>query len=224
MFDGDFLELLNTRTSVETQLISEYNISKRSFFYASRLFSQNISNGTKYREIPMVIAINILDFNLFSHDECHQVFRLSNDRNDDLFYDVIEIHFLELKKVNRDMSLNKNLMDWLSFLSSNNPEEIHTLAEGNDEIMTAAKELDRLNNERDVRMEAEAIEKYERDKISRESNILERGLMQGAVRERTRIVRKLLSLNYTVAEIADFLDESTDYVKTFIKEHLKTEK
>ena len=88
-------ELVN----VEVQLADENDMIERSLFYWSRLFSGQLESGHFYDQLERTICINILDFNLMDTDDYHSSYRLKErDRNDELT-DLLEIHYIELKKM-----------------------------------------------------------------------------------------------------------------------------
>ena len=52
------------REQMDSTLV-ETNMYKRSLFYWAKIYYSQLKKGQKYRELCPVIAINILDFNLF---------------------------------------------------------------------------------------------------------------------------------------------------------------
>lgn len=91
-------ELIN----VEMQLSNQNDMMKRTLFYWSRLFTDQLQKGKGYHTLLPTITINICDFTLFTErDAYHSTYhiyedttmtRLSKDS------DVFEIHFIEMKK------------------------------------------------------------------------------------------------------------------------------
>lgn len=91
-------ELIN----VEMQLSNQNNMMKRSLFYWSRLFSDQLQKGKGYQTLLPTITINICDFTLFTNNtEYHSTYHLYEDRTLERLSekdDVLEIHFIEMNK------------------------------------------------------------------------------------------------------------------------------
>jgi predicted transposase/invertase (TIGR01784 family) len=60
----DVLAVLHdgTKVNIEVQLGNEYNMDRRSLFYWSKVYTESLKDGQNYRELPNVIAINIVDW------------------------------------------------------------------------------------------------------------------------------------------------------------------
>ncbi len=58
-----------TKVRVGIQLKNTQEIVKRFFYYWSILYTAPLEKGMLYRSLRKTIAINILDFDLFSHYE-----------------------------------------------------------------------------------------------------------------------------------------------------------
>jgi predicted transposase/invertase (TIGR01784 family) len=173
------------KVNVEIQVSNEYNISKRSFFYLSKLYTQDLKKGKDYSELTKVIVINILDFIEFKHDNiCHHKFMLKDEHhNESYFEDVCELHFLEMSKIKRDKVEDEHLKDWLRFIKSSNDKEIIMLSEKNNDIYKAVEKLEELSSDEEIRSLAENRAKYLSDYTSSINGAkkkgLERGLKQG---------------------------------------------
>ena len=167
------------KVNIEMQINNEYNINKRSFFYLSKLYVQDFKEGEFYKDLSKVIAINILDYNEFSDNRCHSIFRLKDQNNDEsYYYDICEIHFFELSKIKRN-KLEGKLWDWLRFIKTDNEEVIQMLASNNDAIQKAKKKLETLSSDEEVRIIAESRAKYLSDYNSNMDAAREKGLSQG---------------------------------------------
>ncbi|WP_082918217.1 PD-(D/E)XK nuclease family transposase [Oceanobacillus sp. Castelsardo] len=44
------------------QLSNQKNIHKRSLYYASKLYEEQLDEGEKYKELTKVVAVNLIDF------------------------------------------------------------------------------------------------------------------------------------------------------------------
>ena len=84
------------------QLSNQHDMIKRTLYYWSRLFLDQLPKGKTYRRLLPTITINICDFTLFSKSaNYHSTYHLYEDSSLerlDAQDDVLEIHFIEMKK------------------------------------------------------------------------------------------------------------------------------
>ena len=92
----------NEVVNIEIQLKDEKNMIKRSLYYLSRMYTNQLSEGENYRELPRTVAINILRFNYLKEKNFHNAYRFKNIKNDNELTDIMEIHFIELPKFNEN--------------------------------------------------------------------------------------------------------------------------
>ena len=74
-------------------------MNKRSIFYLSKLYIEQMAQGMDFRELRPAVAVNILDFDYLPYSAYHNRYRFKNIRTGDELTDVVEIHFIELGKV-----------------------------------------------------------------------------------------------------------------------------
>ena len=193
--------------NIEIQLKDEYNMIKRSLYYWSKLYEGQLENGENYQKLSRTICINLLDFNLLNHDKFHSVYRLKDCQTNEELTDVMELHFIELKKmkdVQRVEDVKSKLEAWLYFINQPDSELVQELEKVEIEIKEAKAELVRLSGDRKER------ERYEKRRESRLNEIsalayaeekgilkgieqgLEKGLEQGAKQEKIEIVKNLI--------------------------------
>jgi predicted transposase/invertase (TIGR01784 family) len=120
-----------TRVNVEVQLRNQYNMDKRSLFYWGREFIKSLKAGENYREIPDVIAINIVDYDFLSTQNYHTCFHLREDREPEIILtNSLEIHFINMvkyrklkKKISGSLG-NDPLIRWLAWFNESSPLEL----------------------------------------------------------------------------------------------------
>ena len=89
-----------TFVNIELQVSRQNYMPKRSMFYISRMFSEQMVKGQDYETLKPVIGINLLDFSLFDDiDTWHNVARFKLDNTDKILTDCMSLHFLELPKL-----------------------------------------------------------------------------------------------------------------------------
>lgn len=88
--------------NVEMQLSNQNDMMKRTMFYWSRLFTDQLQKGKGYHTLLPTITINICDFTLFTESEAyHSTYHLYEDTSLKRLAkvdDVLEIHFIEMNK------------------------------------------------------------------------------------------------------------------------------
>ena len=189
--------------NIEIQLKDEYNMIKRSLYYWSKLYEGQLENGENYQKLSRTICINLLDFNLLNHDKFHSAYRLKDCETNEELTDVMELHFIELKKmkdVQRVEDVKSKLEAWLYFINQPDSELVQELEKVEIEIKEAKAELVRLSGDRKER------ERYEKRRESRlnEVSALAYAEEKGVKRRNIEIAKNLL----------DVLDNETISLKT----------
>ena len=189
--------------NIEIHLKDEYNMIKRSLYYWSKLYEGQLESGENYQKLSRTICINLLDFNLLNHSNFHSVYRLKDCRTNEELTDVMELHFIELKKmkdVQRVEDVKSKLEAWLYFINQPDSELVQELEKVEIEIKEAKAELVRLSGDRKER------ERYEKRRESRlnEVSALAYAEEKGVKRRNIEIAKNLL----------DVLDNETISLKT----------
>jgi predicted transposase/invertase (TIGR01784 family) len=65
-----------TEINIEIQLLNQFNMEKRTLFYWSKIFTEQLKPGQNFRELKKTIAINILDFDFLALERYHGIFHL----------------------------------------------------------------------------------------------------------------------------------------------------
>ena len=142
-------------------------------------------------------------FHLLNHSNFHSVYRLKDCRTNEELTDVMELHFIELKKmkdVQRVEDVKSKLEAWLYFINQPDSELVQELEKVEIEIKEAKAELVRLSGDRKER------ERYEKRRESRLNEIsalsyaeekgikqgIKQGIEQGAKNEKIEIAKKLI--------------------------------
>jgi len=159
--------------NIEIQLQETDDMINRSGFYHSKLRSgvEALKAGESYRQLPKVVAINLLDYEdkRLHPEEYHTRIINVDAKHHELVFDFSEHHFLELPKFRRfkDKDMDNPLHRWLMYLDPNCSEarkeelvnmdpSIRVAEQAAQKIMATPEELElyRLR------------EKYERDQAS----------------------------------------------------------
>ena len=212
----------------------ETNMFKRSLFYWSKIYYSQLKKGQKYMELCPVIAINILDFNLFKDTRCNRNFILNDEKtNEEYSSRMLDMHFIELNK-RKYMDQNDELWAWAEFLKAPNSSNLESVQ---NEIISIANAKEIFNKTSANPVEKEKmrlLEKTQMDNLSaiatardegKEEGIaegLEKGLQQGEqkgkLEEKRQIALNMKSKCFDDNTIAQCLNISIDELKKLLNE------
>ena len=168
--------------NVEMQVGDEHNITARSIYYASKLYTEQMKPRMDFSDICPAIAVNILDFHFLHLESCHNRYRLKNMEGGSELTDVFEIHFIELPKVSRKTKNGLKEL-WLLFFAAGSEEELCMLANEEPIIEKALNKLVYVSADEQLRYELDMREKFELDHYSalagRERKGREEGMREG---------------------------------------------
>ncbi|MGL5380125.1 Rpn family recombination-promoting nuclease/putative transposase [Clostridium sp.] len=186
---------------------------KRSLYYWSKLYEEQLNDGDKYDKLSRTVCINILDFKYLNNDRFHNGYRLKEIETNEELTDIEEIHFIEIPKL-KDLDDDANidtidmLTAWVEFLKDPESSVVRKLEFSKEEIKEAKDELYRLSRDKNELELYNMREKSFFDKVSALSNAKEEGreegLEEGKLLERINIAKNLL----------DVLDNETIALKT----------
>ncbi|MDE7354534.1 MAG: Rpn family recombination-promoting nuclease/putative transposase [Acetatifactor sp.] len=76
----DILVELNddSKVNIELQIKMLAHWDRRSLFYLSKMYTENLLAGEKYQKLKRCICISIFDFRVNDSPEYHQIYRLRN--------------------------------------------------------------------------------------------------------------------------------------------------
>jgi predicted transposase/invertase (TIGR01784 family) len=202
-----------TKVTVEVQLENEYNMDRRSLFYWAREYARNFEAGHDYRELPDVIAVNILGFKYLPLKDFHACFHLREDKRRDLVLtDAVELHFLEMPKFRRLRSKNiahDPLHRWLSYLDAGTPERmVKEIVKMDPGIERAQKVMDEIQRDEGLLHAYQMYEMTLSDETSKLNYAREKGIELGrkeGLEAGQQKILDLLKAGHTVEEIEQIL-------------------
>ena len=169
----------NEIINIEIQLKNEYNMIKRSLFYWSKLYSEQLNEGEDYSVLKRTICINILNFKYLKTRKFHSGYRLKEIYSNEELTDVSEIHFIEIPKLEEGTDEKDMLVAWIEFLKNPESEKVRSLEMSIDEIREAKDELIRMSNDDTQRELYEMRAKTLKDKISALNEAERKGIKKG---------------------------------------------
>lgn len=175
----------NEIINIEIQLKNEYNMIKRSLYYWSKLYEEQLGEGEDYSELKRTVCINILNFKYLKNDRFHNAYRLKEVETNEELTDVEEIHFIEIPKLNENCDEKDLLVAWTEFLKDPESERVRYLEMSIEEIREAKDELIKISNDKKQRELYEMRAKTLKDKVSALNEAERKGIEQG-IQEATR--------------------------------------
>ena len=176
-------------------------------FYLSKMILKQLVKGDNYNQLNKTITINILDFDYINDEKFHSSYHLYEDVTKKLLSDIVEIHFIELKKFEKSKKdYNNKLHRWLSFLINPEGKEIDIMKKEDTEIKEAMDVLYNISGDKELIQLAEMRDKTIRDEKSRLQGARDEGIKQGAKDALAKSTIKLLRKKFK--DIPDNIIES----------------
>jgi predicted transposase/invertase (TIGR01784 family) len=192
----------NEIINIEIQLKNEYNMIKRSLFYWSKLYSEQLNEGEDYSVLKRTICINILNFKYLKTRMFHSVYRMKEIHTNEELSDIEEIHFIEIPKLEDGSDEKDMLVAWIEFLKNPESEKVRSLEMSVDEIREAKDELIKMSNDDTQRELYEMRAKTLRDKISALNEAERKGIKKGEKNKAIEIAKSLINLGLDKESIA----------------------
>ena len=180
----------NIDCDVEMQMIDQGNIEIRLIRYVSKIFMRGLKAGEEYIEARESISILIANFELDKHKEVKKLLTEYEMREKDygniVLTDKVKIYILELPKIEKMKSEDKNLNLWIKFIKdlevkemSNDEEKDEKLEETIKAIQEAEKKYEELCQDEHARYIAELRQKYIEETVSVRQLGYEKGIEEG---------------------------------------------
>src|SRR5271168_3812184 len=169
--------------NIEMQMTDQVSYSQRALYYWSKLYSQQLKEGEDFATLNKTISIHVLNFNHFDEPDYHNIYHVLNAKTKQRAFEDLELHFIELKKFNKDLAHLTTALDrWATFLSKAEQWERNFIPEElriDPAIAKAAQALDTLSLDEEEREIYEAKLKWLRDESGTFKKIREEGREEG---------------------------------------------
>ncbi|QAV17898.1 hypothetical protein PC41400_09545 [Paenibacillus chitinolyticus] len=201
--------------NIEMQLFNKYDIEKRTLYYWSKRYSGQLQEGQTYKELKKCVTINILNYSFISNDRYHNVYHLREDHTGLELCDDIEVHFMELSKLDEKAApVEGGLINWLLFLKGVDKTNWEVLKMNEPTLKKAMDTLEFLSQDREARRLYEERQKYLHDEASMIEWATEKGMAKGMAqgmakgiaegeqKKAIQIAKNMLALGLQVSVIA----------------------
>lgn len=194
--------------NIEIQLKNENNMVKRSLYYLSKMYEEQLNEKEDYSKLIRTVCINIINFKYLNTEDFHTGYRFKEIKTNEELTDVMEVHFIEIPKLNDDCDEKDMLVAWIEFLKNPESEKVRVLELSVEEIRRAKDELVRMSNDKKQRELYEMRANSLRDKISELSAVEKKNSI--------KIARNLLSLGIDKNVIMQSTGLSLDEINKFL--------
>ncbi len=148
-----------------------------------------------------------MNYSFIPNERYHNVFHLREDHTGLELSNDIEVHFMELTKLDdQAMPLEGGLVNWLLFLKGTDKSSWEVLKMNEPTLKKAMDTLEFLSQDREARRLYEERQKYLHDEASMIEWATEKGMSEGLVKgERKKaieIAKNMLSLGLDVGIVA----------------------
>ncbi len=185
--------------NIEIQLVNEHNIMKRVMFYLAKLYSGQLPKAGKYNELAKSICVVILDYTYFDDDRWIHRGRTLDIETHIEFTDCMEVVFIELPKLPKDISsVTDKSQLWLLLLNARTEEELKMLIAKNPEIAATVDRLEELSLDTKFQHQALVREKAVRDYYSSMATAKDEGRDERNI----EIAQNLIAMNLNTNDIS----------------------
>ena len=214
----------NIDCDVEMEMVNRGNIEIRLMRYVSKIFIKGLKVGEKYVEAKDSIAILVANFELDKHKEVKKILTEYEMREKDygniVLTEKIKVYILELPKIERMKSEDKNLNLWIKFIKdlevkhmADNKEKDEKLEETIKAIQEAKKKYEELCQDEHARYIAELREKYIEETASVRQMGYEEGLEKGLEKEKKEIAKIMKEKKYSNEEIMQITELTKEEIE-----------
>ena len=197
------------KVHIEIQVEKKVDFLKRALFYSAGLIRGQAKKGDITYDIEKSISIYILDHSLdWTTSKTHHLFKVYDTENSVFFGDLLEIHTIELPKIDLS-STGSKLYDWLRFFKVRTEEDLNALALDNEEVAEAVSVFKELTADDLMRQRLRMEDIARRDYGSAMQHARQEGIAKG-VRE---TAKRMLEGGLAVDQIADFTGLSVEEIE-----------
>lgn len=198
--------------NIEMQILDKNDTIERILYYWSRLYSRQIKKGENYKILEKTIVILIADFKLKELQEIgyHSSWKIIEENHRKVILtNKLEIHIIEIPKIEDNENEKDELLDWLYFLENPKSERVEEKMKENEELKEASEKLEEMSEDEKMQRIAWWREKA----IMDEKALYMYGQKEGEEKTSKKIAKKLLEKNMTIEEIAEITGLTHEEIK-----------
>ena len=211
----------STIVNIEVQILNKYNFIDRTMYYWSGNYYNELRAGEDYKEVKKVIAINILDYEIFEEGPYHEIARIRRDFKNKILTDKMELHFIQIPKfLKENRGTKTKLEQWMQFISQKDEKEVELAMKENEEIKKANEEYEYLTGDEAERRLAFLREEAIRDEKTMLRGSREEGKKEGEKLKQIEIAKNMLNEGMEIKTISRLTKLTIEEIEK-IKENSK---
>ena len=207
--------------NIELQVEPYPYMDKRMLEYWGSMYDAKINSGDSYKVLKPTISILIADYkitNLKHISKYHTIWNLrEKEFTDTVLTNDIEMHILEIPKINDNEMLKDELVQWLRFIKEPENKGVEKFMEENKYLKQARKELEHLSGDPDFKRLLESRAGFLRDVDAKievaEEKGKEKGREEGKRKKQLEIAKKMKDKNKPIEEIIEITELSKQEIE-----------
>ena len=192
--------------NIELQVEPYPYMDKRMLEYWGSMYDAKINIGDSYKVLKPTISILIADYqitNLKHISKYHTIWNLrEKDFSDTILTNDIEMHILEIPKINDNEMLKDELVQWLRFIKEPENKGVEKFMEENKYLKQARKELEHLSGDPDFKRLLESRAGFLRDVDAKMEVAEEKGREEGKKQTQIEVAKKMKEENMDIEQIS----------------------
>lgn len=187
--------------NIEMQMNNYNNIQQRNDIYEAKTISRYFPRGEEYQNAKEVIAIYILNYNLFGFDDyILDTVKVLNKYREYQVNSISKEYYIQLPKFREaDVDMNNKLNQWLAVIDDEDRGKIEMAKSKNKVIKDAELEIKYFTASEEARYLADMRDLWESDRAS-ELGFARR---EGEKKKQVEIAIKMLEKNKSLEEIME---------------------
>jgi predicted transposase/invertase (TIGR01784 family) len=184
------------RFNVEMQVRNLAEWLERSLYYLARAYAGQLKRGDDYATLRQAVGINLLDFDLFESERAHWWFRLRDEERPAVTLDLLQLHVLELRKLDRQRArLTSALAGWITYFKHWREDKVMSEIR-HPPVQNALEELKQLSRDEETWWRAVARERALHDEVSFVNSARREGRKDGLLEGRVLLLTRQLTLKF----------------------------
>jgi predicted transposase/invertase (TIGR01784 family) len=161
-------------------------------YYLSKMYEEQLGEGEDYSKLGRTVCINILNFKYLKTERFHTGYRLKEIETNEELTDIIEMHFIEIPKLEENSDEKDMLVAWTEFLKNPESEKVRSLEMTVYEIRQAKDQLVRMSNDTEQREIYDMRAKILKDKVSALNKAKEEGREEGEMKKAIEMAKEMI--------------------------------
>ena len=203
--------------NIELQVKPYPEMEKRMLEYWGSMYTAKIDSGDLYSELKPTISILIADYNIPKLKEIskyHTIWNLrEKEYKETILTKDIEMHILEIPKINDKEMLKDELVQWLRFIKEPENERVKKFMGENKYLEQARKELEHLSGDPDFKRLLESRAGFLRDEATQMAEARKEGKREGRKEDQLKIAKKMKDRNIPIEEIINLTELSKEEIQ-----------